>query len=107
MRVACYRSHAVSAQPQSPQPDRTVRRSRVADALRGRLPAQAVLTEREDLRPYECDGLSAYRETPLVTALPATISEAADIMRVARETGTPVVARGSGTGLSGGATPLA
>ena len=97
----------MSAQPHTPQPDRTARRSRVADALRSRLPGQAVLTEREDLRPYECDGLSAYRETPLLTALPGTIPEAAEVMRVARETNTPVVARGSGTGLSGGATPLA
>lgn len=83
------------------------RRAEVSSALARRLPAHAVLTAREDLFPYECDGLSAYRQTPLVAALPGTVEEAAVVLRVARETGTPVVARGSGTGLSGGALPLA
>ncbi len=83
------------------------RQAQVSSALAACLPAQAVLTAREDLLPYECDGLSAYRQTPLVAALPGTIAEAAEVLRVARETGTPVVARGSGTGLSGGALPLA
>jgi glycolate oxidase len=75
--------------------------------LSGRLPAHAVLTASEDLLPYECDGLSAYRQTPLVAVLPGTVAEAAEVLRIARDTGTPVVARGSGTGLSGGALPLA
>ncbi|MCW5592332.1 MAG: FAD-binding protein [Burkholderiales bacterium] len=83
------------------------RQAQVSSALAACLPAQSVLTAREDLLPYECDGLSAYRQTPLVAALPGTIAEAAEVLRVARETGTPVVARGSGTGLSGGALPLA
>ena len=83
------------------------RQAAVSAALASCLPAHAVLTAREDLFPYECDGLSAYRQTPLVAALPGTVEEAADVLRVARETGTPVVARGSGTGLSGGALPLA
>jgi glycolate oxidase len=84
---------------------RTQRRGIVRDALSASLPAAAVLAEREELVPYECDGLSAYRKTPLVAALPRDEAEAAAVMRVARETGTPVVARGSGTGLSGGALP--
>jgi glycolate oxidase len=83
------------------------RRVAVATALQARLPPASVLTAGEDLRPYECDGLSAYRQTPLVAVLPATVEEAADVLRVARENATPVVARGSGTGLSGGALPLA
>jgi len=92
----------------SPQPVATPeRRASVSAALAACLPAHSVLTAREDLLPYECDGLSAYRQTPLVAALPATVEEAAEVLRVARETGTPVVARGSGTGLSGGALPLA
>ncbi len=66
-----------------------------------------MLVDREDLKPYECDGLSAYRATPLVATIPADESEVAAILAVARETRTPVVARGSGTGLSGGALPLA
>jgi glycolate oxidase len=91
----------------SPEPivPRLKRRDLVRDALAASLPAQAVLAEREELVPYECDGLSAYRKTPLVAALPSDEAEAAAVMRVARETGTPVVARGSGTGLSGGALP--
>jgi len=66
-----------------------------------------VLVGREALKPYECDGLSAYRETPLLAALPADEAEVAAVLKVARESGVPVVARGSGTGLSGGALPLA
>src|SRR5207253_7510323 len=57
--------------------------------------------------PYECDGLSAYRETPLAAVIPANEREVAEVLAVARSTRTPVVARGSGTGLSGGALPLA
>jgi glycolate oxidase len=85
-------------------------RSRQADiaARLGRaLPPHSVLVEREELKPYECDGLSAYRATPLVATLPADEAQVAAILEVARETRTPVVARGSGTGLSGGALPLA
>ena len=76
-------------------------------ALKAVLPAASVLVEREALKPYECDGLSAYRETPLAAVLPSDESQVAAVLKVARETKTPVVARGSGTGLSGGALPLA
>ena len=79
----------------------------VQEALATALPQGAVLVEAEDLKPYECDGLSAYRATPLAATLPATEAEVADVLRIARQTKTPVVARGSGTGLSGGALPLA
>src|SRR5712691_6821476 len=83
---------------------------RIAEVTRGlsqALPRECVLVEREQLKPYECDGLSAYRETPLAAVIPADEREVAEVLRVARATGTPVVARGSGTGLSGGALPLA
>jgi len=83
------------------------RRAQVAAELLRALPARSVLVDREALKPYECDGLSAYRETPLVAAIPADEREVAAVLAVARATGTPVVARGSGTGLSGGALPLA
>jgi glycolate oxidase len=83
------------------------RQSQVAGALGRSLAPESVLVEREALKPYECDGLSAYRETPLVAAIPADEKEVAAVLKVARETHTPVVARGSGTGLSGGALPLA
>src|SRR5512141_1569812 len=83
------------------------RQTRVAGALSRAFTAGKVLTGREALKPYECDGLSAYRATPLVAALPADESEVAAVLEIALETLTPVVARGSGTGLSGGALPLA
>ena len=66
-----------------------------------------MLHEHEDLRPYECDGLSAYRQVPLAVALPETIEQVQTVMRLCHEHGVPVVARGAGTGLSGGALPLA
>jgi len=76
-------------------------------ALRSLLPRESVLTEAEDLRPFECDGLSVYRQLPLVVALPETIEQVQNIMRLCHENKVPVVARGAGTGLSGGALPLA
>jgi glycolate oxidase len=79
----------------------------MVESLAGALPRESVLTEREDLKPYECDGLSAYRQTPLLATLPADETQVAAVLRAARQTETPVVARGSGTGLSGGALPLA
>src|SRR5258708_7356279 len=83
------------------------RRSRLASELRRVLGPAGVLAEKEDLKPYECDGLSASRETPLVAAIPIDEDEVAAVLAVARRTPPPVVARGSGTGLSGGALPLA
>ena len=75
-------------------------------ALKDLLPATAVLTDPEDLRPFECDGLSVYRRLPLVVALPDTIEQVQAIMRLCNKLQIPVVARGAGTGLSGGALPL-
>ncbi len=70
------------------------------------LPATAVLTDPEDLRPFECDGLSVYRRLPLVVVLPDTIEQVQAIMRLCHLLKVAVVARGAGTGLSGGALPL-
>jgi glycolate oxidase len=75
--------------------------------LHSALKPDAVLTSAESLKPYECDGLSAYRQLPLAAVLPSTVKEVQDVLRAAYETGTKVIARGSGTGLSGGATPEA
>jgi glycolate oxidase len=66
----------------------------------------AILTSEEDLRPYECDGLSAYRELPWLVVLPETIDQVQAIVRHCAAAGVPIVARGAGTGLSGGALPL-
>ncbi|WP_074709405.1 FAD-linked oxidase C-terminal domain-containing protein [Nitrosospira multiformis] len=73
--------------------------------LRTFLPAESVLHETEDVRPYECDGLSAYRQTPMIVVLPRTEDEVAGILKVCHALKIPVVARGAGTGLSGGALP--
>ena len=70
------------------------------------LPADAVLHVQEDLKPFECDGLSAYREIPLAVVLPENEQQVRDILLLCRREHVPVVARGAGTGLSGGALPL-
>lgn len=82
-----------------------VDKAQVVDALSRLLPAGALMFEAEDLRPYECDGLSAYRQLPMVVALPDTEEQVVGILRTCHELGVPVVARGAGTGLSGGALP--
>ncbi len=79
---------------------------RLIKRLREILPAESVLTEAEDLKPYESDGLTAYRQLPLLTVLPETEAQVQQILRTCHAAGVPVVARGSGTGLSGGALPL-
>jgi glycolate oxidase len=82
------------------------RRKEVAEALRAFLPARAVLFEEEDTRPYECDGLTAYRELPMVVALPETEEQVRRVLQTCFSMNVPVVPRGAGTGLSGGALPL-
>jgi len=83
----------------------TVLRKELVRALQTLLPQEAVLYREEDTRPYECDGLSAYRQTPWVVALPQTVHEVQEILRYCHEAAVPVIARGAGTGLSGGALP--
>lgn len=93
----------------APEPnlDRAARQAEVVAALQPLLPAHALLWQREDTTPYECDGLTAYRERPLVVALPETEAQVAAVLRACHGLGVPVVARGAGTGLSGGALPHA
>ena len=74
--------------------------------LQNQLPAHCVLSHPDELRPYECDALSAYRQLPLVVVIPETLQQLQDTLRLCVQHGVPVVARGSGTGLSGGAMPL-
>ncbi|HRC60357.1 MAG: FAD-binding protein [Propionivibrio sp.] len=69
------------------------------------LPAQSLLVDEEDLRPYECDGLMAYRQLPLIVALPENEAQAQDILRICHALKVPVIPRGAATGLSGGAMP--
>jgi len=83
----------------------SVDRAALLEALRPCVEARALLSTTEELRPYECDGLAAYRELPLAVVLPANEAEVQAVVRVCRRFGVPVVARGAGTGLSGGAMP--
>ena len=76
-------------------------------ALQSILPAPSVLHEAEDTGPYECDGLSVYRQLPIAVVLPETVAQVQAIVRLCSSLRVPVVARGAGTGLSGGALPHA
>jgi glycolate oxidase len=89
---------------QAPGPDR---KAAVVAALRNGLPAECVLSAEEELRPYECDGLSAFRQLPLAVALPKSEQQVETIIAICHRLDVPLVARGSGTGLSGGAMPHA
>ena len=95
--------------PASPQHlfslERADRQQQVVRALEAVLPAHALLWNNEDTTPYECDGLTAYRERPLVVALPETYAEVQAVLKACHALDVPVVARGAGTGLSGGAMP--
>src|SRR5882757_5218194 len=83
-----------------------LRQAEVAGRLKQLLPAGAVLHAEEDTRSYECDGLSAYRQLPMVVALPSNEGEVRQVLAACHELRVPVVARGAGTGLSGGALPM-
>jgi glycolate oxidase len=77
------------------------------DALADILPPDAILTSIESKRPYECDGLSAYQQVPRVVVIPESRAQVEAIVNACARFGVPVIARGAGTGLSGGALPLA
>ncbi|MEN9888861.1 MAG: hypothetical protein RL559_898 [Pseudomonadota bacterium] len=85
--------------------ERAALQQRVVQALGRVLPAECILYTPEDTTPYECDGLTAYRERPLVVALPETEAQVQAVLRTCHQLQVPVVARGAGTGLSGGAMP--
>ena len=87
--------------------ERAQRQSQVVTALEAVLPTHALLWNNEDTTPYECDGLTAYRQRPLVVALPETYAQVQAVLRTCHALDVPVVARGAGTGLSGGAMPHA
>lgn len=85
--------------------ERATRRAQVVAELAPLLPPHALLWHSEDTIPYECDGLTAYRQQPLVVALPESEEQVAAVLHTCHRLGVPVVARGAGTGLSGGALP--
>ena len=100
----------IRTEPSEDRPERAAHAGRpdaaaVLARLREVLPAHALLSRRGELTPYECDGLTAYRERPLLVALPETEAQVAAVLKACHAMGVPVVARGAGTGLSGGAMP--
>jgi glycolate oxidase len=84
---------------------RAARQAEVVAALQQVVPQHALLWTPEDTTPYECDGLTAYRERPLVVVLPETYAQVQGVLKACHALSVPVVARGAGTGLSGGAMP--
>jgi glycolate oxidase len=90
-----------------PKPDVLARRTEIIAGLRKLLAQDAVIAEPIRLKPYETDGLSAYRQPPLAVTLPSTTEQVAAVMRYCHQHGVRVVPRGAGTSLSGGALPLA
>ncbi|MCW8909710.1 MAG: FAD-binding protein [Gammaproteobacteria bacterium] len=85
---------------------RPIDKTKLVSTLQSIVSKDAVLFEAEDLYPYECDGLSAYRKLPMLVVLPETIEQVQQILKHCHQENIPVVARGAGTGLSGGALPL-
>ena len=92
-----------------PKPDQNViaRRVEIATALQEIVPGEGVIVDEDELRPYESDGLTAYRQLPLIVVLPETTEQVAEVLRYCHANGVKVVPRGAGTSLSGGALPLA
>ena len=92
-----------------PQPDAQVlaRRAQIVAALRKIVDGEGVIDHPDGLRPYESDGLTAYRQPPMVVVLPETTQQVAEVLRWCHAEGVKVVPRGAGTSLSGGALPLA
>ncbi len=82
-----------------------INKAHLVERLGKVLPNSSLLHKREELKPFECDGMTAYRKVPLVTALPETEEQVIDILKICSAEGVPVVFRGAGTGLSGGAIP--
>jgi glycolate oxidase len=91
-----------------PEQDRSVldRREAIVAALRAIVPGEGVIASEREMRPYESDGLTAYRQLPLVVVLPDTTAQVAAVLRYCHDQGIRVVPRGAGTSLSGGALPL-
>ena len=90
-----------------PNPAILAKRTRIISRLRDVLPHDAVIDDPHETRAYECDALTAYRCPPLAAVLPQSTAEVPEVLRICHEEGVPVVPRGSGTSLAGGALPTA
>src|ERR1700754_4942492 len=82
------------------------RRADIVAALRRIVPGEGVIASEREMRPYESDGLTAYRQLPMVVVLPETTEQVSEVLKYCHEHGIKVVPRGAGTSLSGGALPL-
>ncbi len=91
----------------TPDPNIIARKTAITRRLRAVLPADAVIDDPTETKAYECDALSAYRCPPMIAVLPASTEEVAAVLKICHEEGVPVVPRGSGTSLAGGALPTA
>src|SRR6202047_4373288 len=100
------REASPSAPSNAPAP-RAARQSQVVSSLARILPASCILYRGEETAPYECDALTAYRQLPLVVVIPESEAQVAAVLAACHALNVPVVARGAGTGLSGGALPHA
>src|ERR1700752_918190 len=92
-----------------PEPDAAVlaRRAEIVRALSAIVPGEGVISTEREMRPYESDGLTAYRQLPFLVVLPETTEQVSRVLCYCHEHGIRVVPRGAGTSLSGGALPLA
>ena len=92
-----------------PEVDRAVldRRARIVATLRQLVPGEGVIATEREMKPFESDGLTAYRQTPMVVVLPETTRQVSEVLKYCHQEGIKVVPRGAGTSLSGGALPLA
>ena len=94
---------------QMPDPDQRVieRRAEIIKAMRTIVPGEGVIADEAMLKAFECDGLMAYRQLPLIVVLPETTAQVSQILAYCHLNDVKIVPRGAGTGLSGGALPLA
>ena len=92
-----------------PKPDSDViaRREEIIAAMRSIVPGEGVIIDDDELRAYDCDGLMAYRQLPMIVVLPKTTQQVSDVLKYCHDNDVKIVPRGAGTGLSGGALPLA
>src|SRR3954453_1143286 len=90
----------------APNEDVLARRAEIVPALRAIVPGEGVIDAEREMRPYESDGLTAYRQLPLVVVLPGTTEQVSQVLRYCHQNGIRVVPQGAGTSLSGGALPL-
>ncbi|MGY9062577.1 MAG: FAD-binding oxidoreductase, partial [Rhodospirillales bacterium] len=92
-----------------PKPDKgtIAKRDEIIRAMQSIVSDEGVITNKEELRAYDCDGLMAYKQVPLIVVLPESTAEVSKVLKYCFENDVKIVPRGSGTGLSGGALPLA